>query len=351
MRLELELEKRQGDFRLEVGFAVEGDRIGLFGPSGSGRSTLVGLLAGLSSPDRGHIRLDGETLVDTAAGLHLAPERRRIGLVMQGAHLFPHLSVAQNLRYGWRRTPKALRRIDPDELARVLDIAHLQGRGVTTLSGGEKQRVALGRALLACPRLLLLDEPLTGLDAALKQQIIPYLRRVFTAFGIPYLYISHEVMEMRLMTEQVLVFEAGRLAHQGSAEDLARRRLAKGEGGYVNLLALSGPRPVGTLTAYRWGAGELLLPLANAPDSGLFELSAKDILLCKRHPEAFSARNLLACTVAGLQRVGDRVAVELACGDGRLIAQVVPEAVAELDLAPGRPVFAVFKASAFRQAC
>ena len=164
MKLEVTLRKNLGTFCLDTAFAVEGTRIGVFGPSGSGKSTLFGLLAGLIRPDAGVIRLDDDILFDRTRGIELPPEKRRIGVVFQQAHLFPHLSVRRNLLYGWQRLTSQERRIDPQALITVLHLETLLDRKVTTLSGGERQRVALGRAVLACPRLLIMDEPLTGLD-------------------------------------------------------------------------------------------------------------------------------------------------------------------------------------------
>ena len=349
MILELALEKRQGDFSLAIDCVAQGERVGIFGPSGSGKSTLMHLLAGLLRPDKGRIRLDGETLFDSAEGINRAPERRRIGVVFQHAHLFPHLGVERNLLYGYRRIPKAERRIDPAALIEVLNLDPLLGRDVTTLSGGERQRVALGRTLLACPRLILLDEPLTGLDEGLKYQIIPYLQAVFAEFAIPLIFISHSLNEMRLMTELVLEFAGGRLLAQSSAEDLARRRMGTSPVGYINLLELHSPREHDGLFVYRWGERELMLAAGGSEPGGMFELSSKDITLFKRHPEATSARNLLECTVKSVFSAGRRIGVELDCGGQTLVSQVVGEAVRDLGLEPGSPVVAVIKASAFRR--
>ncbi|BCR06533.1 molybdate-transporting ATPase [Desulfuromonas versatilis] len=350
MRLEVCLQKSFGSFRFDAEFRVEVSRIGIFGKSGSGKSTLVGMLAGLVHPDAGYIRLDGEPLYDSATGVRLSPERRRLAVVFQHAHLFPHLSVQRNLLYGYRRTPGHERKIDPGAIAEVLNITHLLGRGVGTLSGGERQRVALGRAVLTCPRFILMDEPLTGLDEGLKYQIIPYLQKVFSEFDIPLLFISHSLNEMRLMTEEVLVFEAGRLAAQVSVEDLARQRMASSQVGYINLMELHSPRPQDDLWAYRWGEHELVLSDgANGGGAAMYELSSKDITLFKRHPEASSARNLLHCRVTEVFETGNRVGVELDCGGQRLVSQVVHDAARDLEIRRGAELYAIIKASAFRR--
>jgi len=349
MKLEVAIEKQLGDFQLAAEFAVTGERIGIFGPSGSGKSTLMSLLAGLLRADRGRICIDGELLFDSAAGIHLAPERRRIGVVFQHSHLFPHLSVQRNLLYGYRRIPRQQRRIAPESLIEVLGLATLLGRNVSSLSGGERQRVALGRAILACPRLILLDEPLTGLDERLKYQIIPYLQQVFTEFGIPLLIISHSLNEMRMLSETVLEFAGGHLLGETSAEELARRAMGTNRIGYINLLELAAPREHDGLYLYRWGNQEIVIAAGSAAPSGMFELSSKDITLFKRHPEATSARNMLHCRVIRLFGAGNRIGVELDCGGRSLVSQVVDEAAQDLGLEPGSEIIAVIKASAFRR--
>jgi len=349
MKLEVALKKSLGRFEFAADFSLAGERIGIFGPSGSGKSTLSNLLAGLLAPDSGTLQLDGRCLFSSANRINLAPEQRRVAVVFQHAHLFPHLNVRRNLRYGLKRTAVSRRRLQLEEVAAALGITALLDRGVGELSGGEKQRVALGRALLACPDLLILDEPLSALDKQLKEQIIPFLRKTLRRFAIPYLYISHSLSEMRLLTDQVLQFSAGHLQELTDAETLARQRMASSKVGYLNHLALSDPRDLGSLIGYRWGERELLVSDHENPQAGLFELSSKDLLLFKQHPQALSARNLLAATISDVIPQGGAVAVELDCGGQKLVAQVVREAALELGLQVGGKVYAAIKASAFRR--
>lgn len=349
MHLDVSLRKQQGTFQFTAEFSLSGQRIGLFGPSGSGKSTLMHLLAGLLKPDSGSIHLDETVLFDSARGINLPLEQRRIGVVFQHAHLFPHMSVRRNLLYGWRRTPEAERHVEPEAIIEVLHLAHLLDRGVNLLSGGERQRVALGRTILSCPRLILMDEPLTGLDEELKFQIMPYLNSVFSRFDIPLLFISHSLLEMRLMTEQVLVVEQGEVKRQMATEELAQSAWAASRQGYVNLLRLDRPQPQGDLWAYQWGDVRLVLTEQGENEENVFELDAREILLFKRHPEATSARNLLPCTVRKLFTVGNRVRVELQCGSQTMTVQIVPESMRELALETGKEVVAVIKASAFRK--
>ncbi len=349
MNLSVSVEKRFGDFSLSADFTASARRTGVFGPSGSGKSTLMNLVAGLLKPDRGKIRMDDDILFDAGRHIHVPPEKRRIGVVFQQAHLFPHMSVRRNLLYGFRRIPARDRKIPPDDLITVLGLDHLLDRNVNRLSGGERQRVALGRTILACPRLILMDEPLTGLDRNLKFQIIPYLRKVFEAFDIPLMFISHSLQEMRLMTDDVLVFDRGRLAERMSSESLARHNLVAGSGGYINLIKLTDPRPCQSIFRYQWGRNTLYLTESGQPGENLFELPSREITLFKRHPEASSARNLLDCRVTDIFAVGNRVGVELDCGGEKLICRIVPESVQELGIEKGQAVVAAVKASAFRR--
>lgn len=349
MRFDVSLKKTVGDFLLDTEFSLSGRRIGIFGSSGSGKSTLMNLLAGLNEAESGHIRLDNDLIYDSSLKVNLKPEQRRIGVVFQNAHLFPHMNVRQNVLFGWKRTKLENRRIDPDTLVRVLDIGSLLNRNVSALSGGERQRVALARTVLTCPRLILMDEPLNGLDENLKFQIIPYLKKVLSEYSIPLLFVSHSLLEMRLMTEEVLVIEQGRITRQVPTELLATSSWDNGRQGYVNLLQLGPSIPYNDLYAYKWGDKNLILTEPGTPEGNLYELDARKILLFKCHPQATSARNLLTCKVRKIYISGNRARVELICGKERLVSQIVLESVKELELEEGSELIAAIKASSFKK--
>ena len=209
------------DFSLEVNVDIISPVTGIFGPSGAGKTSLLDLIVGLRRPSSAFIELDGRVLTDTADGLEVPTRRREIGYVPQDLALFPHLSVRQNLLYGHRSDAEADGIFSYEHVVAVLEIQPLVDRGVTNLSGGEKQRVALARALLSSPRLLLLDEPLSSLNTKLKERIIPYLRRVRDEFRTPMLYVSHDVEEVRVLCDQVLMLDQGRIIGQQSASALA----------------------------------------------------------------------------------------------------------------------------------
>jgi molybdate transport system ATP-binding protein len=217
--LRVDVTKQFGEFSLEAAFESQGRVTGLFGASGAGKSSLINMIAGLLRPDRGVIALDGETLDDTAARIHVPPHRRRIGYVFQDARLFPHLDVRQNLDYGRRMNGLAVDSAQHVRVIDLLDIGQLLDRRPGKLSGGERQRVALGRALLSKPRLLLLDEPLGSLDEGRKEEILPYLVRLRDE-GIPMVYVSHDAAELRQLATQIVMLKRGRVTALGGVKVL-----------------------------------------------------------------------------------------------------------------------------------
>jgi molybdate transport system ATP-binding protein len=218
--LVVDVEKRLGSFALVARFETAGGATALFGPSGSGKTTLANMIAGLITPDRGHIALDDTVLFDSAARIDVPAYRRRIGYVFQEGRLFPHLTVATNLDYGRRMCGLARDPVETERIVALLDIGHLLGRRPGKLSGGERQRVAVGRALLMRPRLLLLDEPLASLDAARKREILPYLQRLRDETHVPMVYVSHHAPELKRIATSVVLLESGRVAAAGGLEVL-----------------------------------------------------------------------------------------------------------------------------------
>ena len=219
--LRVEVSRQLGEFSIEASFASEGRVTGLFGASGAGKTSLINMIAGLLRPDRGIIAIDGETLDDTADGVHVPAHRRRIGYVFQDARLFPHLDIRQNLDYGRRMNRLAEDSAQHKRVIDLLDIGGLLDRRPGKLSGGERQRVALGRALLAQPRLLLLDEPLGSLDEERKVEILPYLVRLRDEANVPMVYVSHDAAEMRQLATQIVMLRNGRVTALGGVKVLA----------------------------------------------------------------------------------------------------------------------------------
>lgn len=218
--LAVDVAKRLGSFTLAARFEAAAGVTALFGPSGAGKTTIVNMIAGLVTPDRGSIRLNDTVLFDAAAGINVPPHRRGIGYVFQEGRLFPHLSVRQNLDYGRRMSGHPP---DADQFYRIvtlLDLGRLLDRRPRLLSGGERQRIAVGRALLMRPRLLLLDEPLASLDAGHKREILPYLVRLRDDSGVPMVYVSHTSAELRRIATEVVWLDAGRVVAAGGLEVL-----------------------------------------------------------------------------------------------------------------------------------
>ena len=218
--LRVDVTKRFEQVTIEASFESAGGVTALFGRSGGGKTSIISMIAGLLRPDRGAIELDGAILDDTSAGIHLSAYRRRIGYVFQDARLFPHLSVAENLDYGRRMNSLARDQAEAARVTRLLDLDDLLARRPGKLSGGEKQRVALGRALLSRPRLLLLDEPLGSLDEERKADILPYLVRLRDHSAIPMIYVSHSADEVRALATQVIIVQQGHIAARGGVEVL-----------------------------------------------------------------------------------------------------------------------------------
>jgi molybdate transport system ATP-binding protein len=218
--LSVDVEKRLGKFTLETRFETQGGVTALFGPSGAGKTSLVGMIAGLVKPDRGRIALGETVLFDSTARVNVPPHRRRIGYVFQEGRLFPHLSVARNLDYGRWMSGLESDEAERSRVIELLSIGHLLERRPGKLSGGERQRVAFGRALLTRPHLLLLDEPLASLDRARKLEILPYLARLRDEAKVPMIYVSHQAGEIQRLASQVVRIEDGRVAGVGGLEQL-----------------------------------------------------------------------------------------------------------------------------------
>ena len=210
--MKIALNRTLGDFTVDISFTASSTGIiALFGPSGSGKTSVINMVAGLLKPDSGHISIQNRILFDSEKNIDLRPEKRRIGYVFQEGRLFPHLSVMKNLIYGRNLLPESERKIPLDEVTEILGIAHLLDRRPRLLSGGEKQRVAIGRALLTSPLLLLMDEPLASLDSARKDELLPYVATINRRYSIPVLYVSHSIEEIHRLTETVITVRQGRL--------------------------------------------------------------------------------------------------------------------------------------------
>lgn len=352
MTLSVSIAHRLGAFALDLAFAAPSPGVvALFGPSGAGKSSVVRAVAGLLRPHAGRIAVDGTVFHDSAAGVFLPPERRRVGLVFQDARLFPHMSVEANLCYGLRRTPVTERRIGFDPVVEMLGIGHLLARRPHTLSGGERQRVAVGRALLAQPRLLLMDEPLASLDAARKAEVLPFLERLRDETRLPILYVSHDWAEVARLADTLVLLEQGQARASGPigalASDPALPLAAREDAGAVLDAVVAAHLEERGLTRLSAAGLTLLSPrLAHAPGARLrLRIPAREVSLATIAPEGVSLHNIIPATVSAIAQGAEPhlALVTLDAQGVTLLSQVTADAVARLALSPGASVFALVK--------
>jgi molybdate transport system ATP-binding protein len=352
MSLLVDVEMKLGDFSLAARFDSPGPVTAIFGASGSGKTSLVNVIAGLRRPERGQVLLNGEALLDTARHIDLPPHRRRIGYVFQDARLFPHLTVSANLAYGEWFTPRAARYALRPQILDLLGISHLLARRPRDLSGGEKQRVAIGRALLASPRLLLMDEPLASLDAARKAEIMPYLERLRDEIRIPIVYVSHSVNEVMRLASTIAVMEGGRLKAFGPASDIAQRldlvpEEERDEAGVILDMTVKQHDPATGLTELASAAGRFFVPGTIAPGGATarVRIRARDVMLAAEEPRHISALNIVPGIVAEVLAAGPHaVTVRLDCNGEAVIARITRHSAGQLGLRPGTRAFAIIKA-------
>lgn len=350
MSLHFAARHRLGDFTLDAGFEAGAGVTALFGKSGSGKSTILKIIAGLIRPQSGLVQVGGVTLTDTASGRFEPIHQRRIGYVFQEDRLFPHLSVRGNLAYCGNT--------GADELTRIADslgLHHLLGRTVAHLSGGERQRVSIGRALLSQPRILLMDEPLSSLDEGHKAEIVPFLESFRKLTSAPVVYVTHALEEVAQFADHIALTAEGKIRAAGTvAEIFARSDLGR-EFGLFEAGALLRARVAAHdresgLSRLDHASGPLWVPLLRAAvgDMVRLRIRARDIVLAVGEIGKLSARNQLDCTVVALEQDDPpNVDVMLDAHGEVLLARVTPPAVADLGLAPGRAVKAVIKAVAF----
>lgn len=333
-----------GDFGLQVTLdAAAGEVVAVLGPNGAGKSTLLRVLAGLQPLDEGTVWVGDQLVDDVAAGVYVPPQRRRVGVVFQDHRLLPHLRVLDNVAFGPRS--RGVRRHDARAAAvgwlKRLGLAELQRRYPRQLSGGQAQRVALGRALASEPRALLLDEPLAALDVQTRAEVQGELREHLAAFDGPTLIVTHDPIEALLLATRIVVLERGRIVQQGSPAEITGRPLTPYVARLVGVNLYAGHASSGRLSVT--GGGTLVA--ADAPDGDvLIAVRPAAITVHASEPDDTSARNRWPGTVTGLAPLGDRVRVSV---DGRpgATVDVTAAAVAELDLAPGRTVWLSAKAT------
>ena len=349
--LDLQLSKTYPDFTLSISASFPAGIVAIFGPSGSGKTTILNCIAGLLIPDEGEITLKGQTLFSHVEKINLSPERRRIGYMFQESLLFPHLTVKENILYGYNLTPTHMRRIDPSHLVEMLELGPLMDRRTAGLSGGERQRVVLARSLATSPDLLLLDEPLANLHVSIKGRILRYLKAVHGELSMPMVYVSHSISEVLALAQKVLVLDRGRQV----AYDEPRRLLGQPVAAPIvdtesleNLfdVTLSEHRPDSGISLANLGDTILALPRLNHEVGKVISIAIKasDVILASERPRKISARNILEARVESVHPMGYSVLVH-AHLEQPWVIEITPDALANLDLKEGSEVYLIVKSS------
>ena len=345
------LQLQRADFALDVDLQLPGQGVtALFGPSGCGKTTLLRSIAGLERA-RGAVTVNGEVWQDDATHHWLPTHQRALGYVFQEASLFPHLTAEANIRYGLRRTPAARQRVALEQVIDLLGIAPLLPRRPSTLSGGERQRVSIARALATSPRVLLMDEPLSALDAQRKAEVLPYLDRLQAHLDIPILYVSHSLDEVARLASHLVLLRAGQVVAQGdTAQLLARLDLPLAHG---DTAAAVVPATVlqhnaaDHLTTAQFDGGQLRLvgTQARAPGTAVrLRIQARDVSVALSPPSDSSILNMLPVRIAAIQPdASGHAMLQLRAGATTLLARLSQHSVQQLQLQPGQAVFAQVK--------
>jgi len=342
--ISVNVQKQLGAFNLDVAFDAPRGVTAIFGRSGSGKTSLINMIAGLTTPDAGRIALHDHVVFDQ--GVNIPTRSRRIGYVFQDARLFPHMTVAKNLTFGGN--------FDSEKIIALLGLEQLLQRKPGALSGGEKQRVALGRALMSNPDLLLLDEPLAALDAQRKAEVLPYLERLRDLRHMPMIYVSHAMSEVARLANHIVVLDAGQVVQAGPLTDVLShpasvRVLGVREAGAVIMARVRGHDSDDHLTTLDFDGGQISLPgHVGTIDYRLrLRIPAQDIILARNNVQHISARNVLPVTITALSLgQGPGVAVGLMAGNTPLLARITKASLHEMELAVGDQIFAIIKATA-----
>ncbi len=357
-QLNLAAELAFPDFNLKVDEEIALSGItALFGPSGSGKSTLLRILAGLERRAKGKVAFEGSVWADSADETFVPPHRRPVGLVFQDGRLFPHLSVAGNLRFAEKRSPVQRRAISFEQVVDALDLAALLDRKPSGLSGGEKQRVALGRTVLSQPELLLLDEPLSALDVRRKAELLPFIEKVPDVFDIPTIFVSHAVDEVARLADQAIILVDGEVAVRGDLPDIFQQLDMHGftgnfEAGAVVEARVKAHDQEFQLTLLDLGGTQLQMPMVsslNPGDEVRLRIRARDVSLSLSKPDQISIRNCLPAVVETVRIEPDTAFAEVLVrvGPQGVRARITRQSAVELKLAPGGDVFVLVKSISF----
>ncbi len=343
--LEFDINVRLNGFELDAKGIFDNGITAIFGPSGAGKSTLLSCLAGLRRPDRGKINMGGKALYSSARGIRIRPQLYRSALVFQDGALFPHMTVRRNIEYGFRLTPKNQRFIDPSELTEFLGIDHLADRLPASLSGGEKQRVALARSLAMSPRILLLDEPVASLDVRLRHDVVGYLKRTHERYEMPMIYVSHSLSDVLALADMALVLDHGKVRTFGNASEVILD-LASSLGGRSEGIDNLHNGIVEADDVIRLGETRIIVPsLARRKGADVtISIAAAEIILATQRPEGISARNVLPGNVVRIIR-GEFAVFAVVDTGSEFVVELTSDSAIEMGLEVGKEVYAIFKTS------
>ena len=351
--LQVSIDYQAEVFRLRAEFEAAPGLTAFFGRSGAGKTTLINLIAGLSTPHAGRIAVGDDVLYDAASGTNLPPERRRVGYVFQEDRLFPHLSVRGNLSYGQRFRRPTTGCLGLDDVVELLELGELLERRPANLSGGERQRVAIGRALLSSPDILLMDEPLASLDSARKSQILPFIERLRDDTGIPIVYVSHAIDEVVRLADTMVILEKGETVASGPVGDIMSRLdlrplTGRYEAGAVVPVTVAGQDETFGLSELSFPGGRLWVPALDQPlgHRMRMRIRARDVSLSLSRPMDSSILNIVEGAVLEIgDDDGPQTDVLVDVGTP-LIARLTRKSVAAMRLQPGTKVYALIKAAA-----
>ncbi|RWX80923.1 molybdenum ABC transporter ATP-binding protein [Neorhizobium lilium] len=350
--LVVEVRQRLGSFVLDAAFTAESGVTALFGRSGSGKTSLIRVIAGLARPSAGRVSIGDDVLLDTECGVFIPKHKRRFGYVFQEARLLPHLSVRQNLRYGRWFARQAAPADEFERVVEMLGIGSLLDRRPEKLSGGEKQRVAIGRALLSAPRLLLMDEPLAALDEERKAEILPYLERLRDESLVPIVYVSHSVAEVARLADRVVVLTNGRVEAIGTPADIFSHTSDRRDAGAVLMGRVTNIDVAHRLVTVGLSRGDIIVPNANVELGREVRLHVpeRDVLLATQRPLGISALNILEGRIVAIEPEAEgAVRIRVQCGEDVILARITALSVERLALQLGMPVFAIIKTVALQR--
>jgi molybdate transport system ATP-binding protein len=346
---------RFDNFEIDASFTVESGVTALFGRSGSGKTSILKMIAGLIEPQAGQITLGDQLIYESKSRRSIPPHRRRFGYVFQEPRLFPHLSVMQNLRYSTWFHASSISKTEFETITSMLGLNALLDRQPDRLSGGEQQRVAIGRALMSSPQMLLMDEPLASLDQMRKAEILPFLEELCATSQVPIIYVSHSYNEVMRLADRVILLDEGRVSSIQSPQSLGQNdaftlSLPRSELGALVDGRISSFDAAAKLITITVGADKLIAPSTSAKLGEPLKvfIAARDVMLAVQRPEGISAINILPATITAINNPHSGIAnISLACAGTVLLAQITTHSATRLSLYEGMNVFAVIKAVTF----